>query len=131
MIDPADPTNQVAQLTGAASNEGYIVDLDGLAIADGTVGTVFFRMRSTGSVHLYLADGNLAGDWWTEDEAGVYTNVNLGDGSAFRPHWDIGSIEDVNLDEWYNFWSLSITMPIRTTCTCRRGLTVPSAMPPP
>jgi hypothetical protein len=105
--DPVSIGNKVAQLTGAAANDGYILPLGGNAVAEGTSATVFFRYRSGGGMSGYLTDADAlhvpAPNWWDEDEAGIFNN-EAQFGQNVKPHWSSATVVPLDYDAWYNVW---------------------------
>jgi hypothetical protein len=98
---------QAAQLI-SSGNAGYNLDLRMNSIPAGGKGTVFFRTRSTGSIYnlaAYVTDWSWdSGVWWENDQAGIFGRFDYGDGTALRPHWNYGNIQDIQGDKWYNVW---------------------------
>jgi len=103
--DPADAGNKAAQLTGATSNEGYILGLGGNAVVGEAGATLFFRYRSTQSMSVYLTDADTLGppNWWDEDEAGVFNNQPQS-GQVIKGHYDSAGSAAISYNIWYNIW---------------------------
>ncbi len=98
---------QAAQLL-SSGNAGYTLDLKANSIPDGGKGTVFFRTRSYGAIYnfaAYITDWSWdSGAWWEHDQAGIFGRFDTGDGTALRPHWNYGNIQDIQSDTWHNVW---------------------------
>lgn len=110
--DPSDPTNQALRTTGTTGsgdmNGNAYISLGGNSIADGTTGTLFWRMRNSDLGDLVVgaidvADPAIPG--WGGYE-GYMVQGNAGGGNVFkvRDGGGFANLDAYTADEWYNVW---------------------------
>lgn len=104
--DPSNPANQALKATGTSSGsdpEGNAyVSLGSNTIADGTTGTLFFRMRNGADGDFVFGSSDVAVPAGWSDYEGYMVlageNIRLRDGGSFT---NVGTYSG---DEWYNVW---------------------------
>ncbi|MEN1678287.1 MAG: hypothetical protein AAGJ46_01745 [Planctomycetota bacterium] len=111
--DPDNPSNQVLLATGTsaaqgAPNEGNAyIPLGVDSIAEGTTGTVFFRMRTSDLSDIVFGASDVAAPFtWSSYEGYMVMGSVAGenafrvrDGGAFS-----GNLLTYSADQWYNIW---------------------------
>ncbi|MEN1678288.1 MAG: hypothetical protein AAGJ46_01750 [Planctomycetota bacterium] len=111
--DPDNPSNQVLRATGTSAAQGApndgnaYISLGSNSIADGTTGTVFFRMRTSDLSDLVFGASDLAAPFtWSSYEGYMVMGAVAGN-NAFRVRNGgafSGNLLGYSGDEWYNVW---------------------------
>ncbi|QDU88893.1 hypothetical protein Pla175_22770 [Pirellulimonas nuda] len=104
--DPANPANKALLATGF--NENAYIPLGASAIADGTTGTLFFRMRTSDLSDLVFGSSDVAAPAGFGDYEGyMVMGVN---GAPAVNTWKVragagfANFEAYAADTWYNVW---------------------------